>query len=679
MSIPIRSHRRAAPLSTFLYGSPYYPEHWDAAIREGDPALFRAAGWNVIRMAEFAWDVIEPEEGRFDFSLFDETIERMGAAGIQTILCTPTATPPRWLTLRYPEVLRVDDQGVPLAHGSRQHASHMSPKFREHSRRITRAMAEHYAGNPHVIGWQTDNEIHCHFSQDHSPAAQEFFVQFLRERFHNDIRALNRAWGTAFWAQTYSVFEEIPTPKPGRPTHLNPAHVLDYRRALAHGAACFQHDQVEILRAVDPRWWVTHNGCFELIDYAGEFGLDLDFLSYDSYPLFDFNPETRPASQAFNMDYSRAFSGNLLILEQQAGPGGQGDYFLDQPEPGDMRRMAYVNIARGADGMLFFRERTCRFGAEEYWCGIIDHDNVPRRRYREAAQLGEELSRIGSQVLGTSVEVNVGVAGADFAAQWGHDPITLGLPNPRKVAETVHTFFYKRGNAVGCVHPADELTGLSIYFVPHFAVFDPAWIPGWENWVREGGVLVIGARTATKDLNNNVVAETSPGALRPLVGATVEEYGKQNRPEIRPLTLVTNKGDEALSTWWYEVLQPDAGTEVVATWKSRHLAGSPAATLRRVGRGAVIYVGTYFTQPVLAALEPVLAGIGALPTPTLKVPGVETVVRAGEGRRLRFVINHNEHAVEVPLPKTGEELITGERVDSHVSLDAGAVAIIREE
>jgi beta-galactosidase len=354
MSFPVRSHRQTTRLTEFLYGSPYYPEHWDEAIRAGDPALLRAAGWNVIRMAEFAWDVIEPREGVFDFTLFDETIERMAAAGIRTILCTPTATPPRWLTLNYPEVLRVDECGVPLSHGSRQHASHLSPVFREHSRRITRVMAEHYAGNPHVIGWQTDNEMHCHFSEDHSPAAQVFFAEFLRAKFGGDIGALNRAWGTAFWAQTYAAFEDVPTPKPERPTKLNPTHVLDYRRALAHGAALFQRDQVEILRSVNARWWVTHNGCFRLIDYAGAFSADLDFLGYDSYPFFDYDPETRRFGQAFNMDYVRAFSGNLLILEQQSGPGGQGDYFHDNPEPGEMRRMAYMNLARGADGLLFF-------------------------------------------------------------------------------------------------------------------------------------------------------------------------------------------------------------------------------------------------------------------------------------------------------------------------------------
>ena len=138
MSAAPISRLRPTPLREFLFGSAYYPEHWDAATRNADPDLLRAAGWNVVRMGEFAWDVIEPEAGNFDFSLFDETIARMAAAGIRTILCTPTATPPRWLTAAHPEILRVDADGRPMQHGSRQHASHFSPLFRAHSRRRLR-------------------------------------------------------------------------------------------------------------------------------------------------------------------------------------------------------------------------------------------------------------------------------------------------------------------------------------------------------------------------------------------------------------------------------------------------------------------------------------------------------------------------------------------------------------
>ncbi len=189
------SHNSPSNLKKFYFGTPYYPEHWDAETREEDAERMANADFNAVRMAEFAWDVMEPREGEFDFALFDETIARMGEKEISTILCTPTATPPRWLTYAHPDVLRVNADGVAMQHGSRQHACPSSPVFRAYSRTITQAMADHYAENLHVIGWQTDNELNCHFSECHCENCQVEFREFLREKFDDDIDALNAAWG----------------------------------------------------------------------------------------------------------------------------------------------------------------------------------------------------------------------------------------------------------------------------------------------------------------------------------------------------------------------------------------------------------------------------------------------------------------------------------------------------
>ncbi|MBC2605040.1 beta-galactosidase [Pelagicoccus albus] len=669
------SHLRHTNLNTFYYGSPYYPEHWDEEVRVKDPELLAAAGWNVIRMAEFAWDRIEPKYGEFDFSLFDETIERFGEVGIKTILCTPTATPPIWLTEAHPEILRVDDKGIKMEHGSRQHASHFSPVFREHSRRITAAMAKHYADNPNVVGWQTDNEFHCHFSEDHSASAQRAWHEFLSERFEGDIQKLNTTWGTAFWAQTYTRFEQVPTPKRMRPTYSNPAQELDYRRFLDWGVTRFQKEQVDILREANPLWFVTHNGCFYNIDFRGQFTKDLDFLGFDMYPHFFYDPDERPARAAYWLDMVRSFSGNFLVLEHQSGPGGQGGYFHDNPEPGEMRKMAWMAIAHGADGMLLFRERCCRFGAEEYWCGVLDHDNVPRRRYREAAILGKEIAELGPQLLGTSVHQNIGIACCDFIAENGHDAMTLGLPDPRDMGKLVHQAFYERGYDVGVVHPEDDLSGLDVLLVAHLSLFDPLWCERLSTFVEKGGTLVIGARTASKDRNNNVVPDTLPGVLRSLAGVTVEEYGRQNMPEKRPLEL--SLGNESwVSDLWYEALSPDEGTDVVGTWQSRHLAGQAAVTCRSVGKGKVYYVGTYFTDTTMPRIVNYLAEVGDLPDVLTDPKGVERIKRYNGTQEFCFLINHREEAVSVEVP-SGESLLGHTLEENTILLGAYDVAIVR--
>lgn len=642
-----------------------------------DAARMRDCGFSLVRMGEFAWHLFEPEAGRFCFDWMDEAIARLAAAGIRTLLCTPTATPPRWLTAAHPEVLRVAADGQPLRHGSRQHASHFSSVFRAHSRRITAALAAHYAGNPHVAGWQTDNEFHCHFAEDHHPEAQTAFRDFLRERYANDLQALNRAWGGDFWAQAYTDFDQIETPIAHRPTHLNPSQVLDYQRFLSWGVARFQREQVEILRAAQPAWWVTHNGCFASIDYRGEFTRDLDFLSYDSYPFFDPQPANRRFSHAFNLDWVRAYSGNFMIPEQQAGPGGQTDYLHETPEPGEMRRMALTSIAHGADGLLFFRWRSCRFGAEEYWCGLIDHDNVPRGRLQEAARLGAELQRLGPALAGSTVRIDVAVAGGDFDSQAAHQALHHGLPGPRQAAETVHGALQARQAAVGIVHPSDSLQGIGVYWVPHLPLFLPAWVPGIAAWVQEGGTLIVGPRCATKDLNNHVIAGTPPGCLRTLTGTQVEAFTRLNRPELRPLELRLH-GETLSAVLWAEALIPDADTEVLAVWETRAWQGKAAITRRAVGRGQVIHVGTWLTAELTRRLADLLDRGGRMPPAYALPEGLEAVERLQpDGTRLRFVINHTDTAVNLPLSGPCTDVLSGETLADGSPLPPNGVRVLR--
>lgn len=677
MSLPARpSHKHPSSLREFPYGAPYYPEHWDEATRALDPERMAAAGFNMVRMAEFAWDRMEPEEGRFDFALFDETIERLGRVGIRTMLCTPTATPPAWLTLAHPDILRVDALNRPLCHGSRRHVCFTSPTFRRYSCAITRAMANHFRHNPNVTSWQTDNEFHCHVAECHCTSCTHDFQKFLQRKFGNDIARLNAAWGTAFWSQSYRSFEEIPTPRPERPTVLNPAHQLDYFRFLSDAVTVFQHDQVEILRATNPDWWITHNGLFNHIDYAGDFTRDLDVLGYDSYPMFTLDPAVRLRKQPASLDRARAWSGNFIIPEHQSGPGGQTAYLLDTPEPGEVRRMTYTALGRGADGMLYFRWRTCRFGAEEYWVGILDHDNVPRRRYREIAQIGAEMKRVGPALLGTHVHIEAAVAAGDVDAHHADIPLHFGLPTPLSMVEPTHEALYTRGYAVGCAHPSDDLDDLQLYVIPHWTLFNPAWVPNLERFVQRGGVLVIGARTATRNLDNNVVPETLPGCLRALSGATVDEYGRQNAPEKRRLTLTLGKRAVA-TTWWYEALAPDRGTQVLARWKGRHLTGQPAITTRRVGKGTVVYVGTYLTAPVVEALMPTLTRLAGLRPALPGAPaGVEVSRRTDGKRTLWFLVNTNERRISIAKPPRGTDLVTGRAVKAPLALPPWGVAVV---
>ncbi|WP_428377458.1 beta-galactosidase [Lichenicoccus sp.] len=678
---------RPMPLDTFLLGVPHYPEHVDRSFLERDADRIADAGFNVVRMGEFAWNLFEPALGQFDFGLFDEAIAVFGSRGVRTLMCTPTATPPRWLTASEPDLLRVTAAGTTHRHGSRQHADTTNQHFREHSRRITGAMAQHYRANPDIIGWQTDNELNTSYSESFSPSATAGFRSFLRDRYAR-IERLNLAWGGRFWAQDYDDFEQVELPYPMTPVASNPTQVLDYHRYLAHATAMFQRDQVEILRSVNPDWFITHNiGVIRDIDMRGDFARDLDFLGYDIYPFLKDERlrEGHAFLQALHIDLVRGAAGNMLVPEQQSGFGSQPGFATVVPEPGEMRRMAYSSIARGADGVMFFRWRPAHFGAEIYWMGILDHDDQCRRRYAEASRFAHEVGRMASAVLGTSVSLDVGIAGPDFEQEEAIKAYSLGLPTPQDAAIPLHRYCYERGISCGFVHPEDAIGRLKLYFVPHWVMWEPRWTPLLARFVEDGGTLVVGARTGAHTPDNHMIADTPPGELRALCGTAVVEFGPLPPPDAPALQsdidtpahaagrpaessrrrhAITIGHEQVPAGWWYEELAPDDGTEILGRWNSRFLAGTPAITRRRNGRGTVVYAGTLLTPELTAALfAPLFEAAGVEPLLADLPPGVEVTCRERDGSRLLFILNTRAGPVALASVPAGTDLVTGRVLD----------------
>lgn len=696
---------RPTNLETFLYGSPHYPEHIEEAAWERDAQRMREAGFNVVRMGEFAWHLFEPRENHFEFGLFDRAIEVLAKHGIKTIMCTPTATPPRWLTMHYPEVLRVDGNGRLASHGSRQHADTSNPVYRQHSQRITTAMAVHYQDNPNVVGWQTDNELNTSESRSYAPATRREFQKFLEDKY-GAIEALNHAWGGNFWATAYDNFDQVVLPFDRAPCFLGPSHVQDYHRFLAFATARFQHDQVQILRAANPDWFIFHNlGALADIDFRGQFSEDLDFAGYDIYPfLYDEIQRNGGAAyaQALHLDICRGFSGNFIVPEQQSGFGAQPVFSTLAPEPGEMRRMAYSSIAHGADGVMFFRWRPAHFGAEIYWMGIIDHDDVPRRRFAEAKQIGEEVKKLSSDVLGTAVRMDVGIAGADFDNQEAHRAYPIGLPSPEDEAILLHRYCYERGIACGFIHPEDDLSKIKLFYVPHWVIWNDKWTDRIRAFAENGGTVVLSARTGSRDENNHIIKQAAPGvSLSALTGIKVQEFGR-----LAPLEesgLFANgglRGDivrkqfpaesaarhykfkignhEVTAAHMYELLELNDGTEARGVWSNRFADGTPAISVRKVGKGRLLYSGTYLTDALVdtliadefekAGIEPILKD---------KPSGIEVTIREADDRKLMFVLNTAHEVQTVRNLPAGTALVGPKLVDGTVELPAFGCLVLK--
>ncbi len=655
------------------FGADYYPEHWPQERWARDAELMQQAGFNVVRMAEFAWTRMEPEPGRFDFAWLDSAIELLAEHGMDTVLGTPTAAPPAWLMTSHPECFLVEADGSALTYGHRRNTCPTVPAYREATARIVNAMATHYANNPHVIGWQIDNEFgdrcYCH-------ACQEAFQQWRRERYRS-LETLNAAWGTDFWSHIYTAWPQIPLPWSQARTH-NPGLALDYRRFMSDTYVDYQRLQIDILREANPDTFITHNLMgirYPNLDYF-DMTRDLDFVSWDNYPRFRGQPDL--AARALAHDTMRGLKhAPFWVMEAQSGPAGQL-ICTATPRPAEIPYWAWQAIAHGADGIVFFRWRTCRFGAEEYWHGILDHHGIPGRRYQEVATMGRALSRFGNRIDSSKFRTKVALLlsyDSRFALQ--------GQPvNPHLDYVGVFTSYYRalwrRNIAVDIVGPDDDLGAYDLVIAPTLYVLDDQTGDALTRFVDHGGTLVTTCRSGVMDEHNGVVNQPLPGLLADVCGATVEEYDSLD-PDATvgvggsgPLAGVVGTGSV-----WVDVLALD-GAQALAHYTTDYYAGRAAVTLQRSGQGCAVYVGTVPDQGLADRLVAWLCTELDLQSGLDDVPaGVEVTVRETDSGTLTFLLNAAHGSRVVTLEGAAHELISGQDVSGELELAPRGVAILQ--
>ncbi len=348
------------------FGADYYPEHWPEQRWETDARLMRAAGFNVVRMAEFAWAKLEPEEGTYDFDWLDKAISLLGRHGIQTVLGTPTAIPPDWLVARHPDIMPVDERGLTRREGTRRHYRYGSKAYQDFCARIVRVMAAHYSDNLDVIGWQIDNEWGCHSTTyDYSEESRLQFQAWLRLKYES-LHELNRRWGTVFWSQTFHTWDAIPLPWYAPADH-NPSLMLDFQRWSSDTVADFQRMQIEILRRANPDWFITHNfmGAFDEVDGAA-LSRDLDFASWDNYPLTTWGG-SKVESESRRIcprHYARVQKPQLLGDGAACRPDRSGNPVSHAaPRPDSVSRLASYRAWGGRAGIFPLANVSLRSGA----------------------------------------------------------------------------------------------------------------------------------------------------------------------------------------------------------------------------------------------------------------------------------------------------------------------------
>ncbi len=643
--------------------------------------MMQEAGFNVVRLAEFAWIFMEPEEGRFEFGWLDEALGILAAHGISAILCTPTAAMPAWVPRKYPEVMALQKDGTRLTWGVRKNNCFTSGTYRLLSERITRAMAEHFADTPNVIGWQTDNEFGHPFC--YCPTCRADFQDWLRRKY-GSLEELNRAWGTHFWGHRVTRWDEIVIPD--NPEGHNPSACLDWQRYFSWLNVRFQRDQVRLLRAVCPRHFVTHNfmGLFPELNYY-DLAEDLDFVSWDNYPVWG-KPEVPYAASAA-ADLMRGLKRrNFWIMEQTAGPGGWG-VFGRNPRPGELRKVAYQQLAHGAEGNLWFRWRTCTAGREQYWHGLLGHDGRGLRRYQEAAQTAQEYHRLAPELEGTTVEPQVAII-YDYDSLWALR-IQPGFAGNSYTAamQRYYNALFRAGVNVDLVRPTEDLRRYRLVLAPELHVLPDQVARRLIAYVEAGGVLLADCRTGVKDDTGLCHARTLPGLLSEMLGITIEDYeavpeGVEFRLDWRPAEegqagSLPHAANQFTATQYVDWVTPQ-GAEVLAGYDEWYLRPFAAVTRHRFCGGTAYYVGTVVREPefydALIALLLESAGVKPLVQPP---PGVEVSIRSGHGKRLLFLVNHTESAQTVKVPAGGTDLLTGEQTGETLTLPVYGVAVIK--
>ena len=626
----------------FHFGVDYYPEHWPEERWEEDANLMAEANFNVVRLAEFAWSKMEPEEGKYNFEWLNRIISIMDSLGIKVVLGTPTASPPPWLMSKGKDLFLVEADGHRLTYGNRRGYCPNNPIYHQYSRNIVKQMADRYKDNSAVIGWQIDNEFG---SRCYCDICKNAFHQWLATRYKS-LGVLNEKWGTIFWSHHYNDWVEIPVPvNTGKSP--NPSLGLDYFRFMTDSYLSYQLMQINILREECPDHFITHNLMgfkYDQLDYF-EMTKDLDFVSWDIYWRTQWNMEneTDPSWAALGHDTIRGLKhNNFWVMEQQSGAGGW-EVVSVAPKPGELRLWAYQSIAHGADGIVFFRWRTSRFGTEQYWHGVLDHHGKPGRRYYEIKKMGVEIKEIGDQIQGTKVKPDVAMVlsyDSRFAFQ-------IQANNPRFDYPThfhdIYRALFDHNVQVDVVTPTSDLMNYKIVVAPALHVLPARVAENLKQFVSEGGLLVITPRSGVKDEFNAVVNQVLPGLLAELCGVEVEEYVSMPIDMDGEIKFSAS-GFTSLpfkTTVWCDVLKPN-GAQVIAHYQQGYLKGKPAITLNQYGKGKVLYIGTMGETSFYGAVVAWLLSVAGV-KPSLTSPkGIEVGERWQGGQRLLFLLNHSD-------------------------------------
>lgn len=499
-------------------GTCYYPEHWSTELWAEDAERMVEAGLTWVRIGEFAWSRLEPTPGDLRFEWLDQAIEVLGKAGLKVVLGTPTATPPRWMIDKHPDMVAVDVEGRPRKFGSRRHYCFSHQGYREECARIVGLLAERYGKNPRVGAWQTDNEYGCHDTTiSYSDAARDAFRVWCADRYET-IEALNEAWGNIFWSMEYNSFDQIDLPNL-TVTEPNPAHSLAFRRFSSDQVVSFNRLQSDLIKAHSDAP-TSHNYMGRITDFDHyKVGDDLDIATWDSYPMGfledrvgadaahqkAYARQGDPDFQAFHHDLYRAVGkGRWWVMEQQPGPVNWAPY-NPAPLPGMVRLWSWEAFAHGAEAVCYFRWRQAPMAQEQMHAGLLRPDSKDAQAMQECKQVRDEIVA-APDVLPAQARVAM-IFDYDADAAWAVQPHGAGLSYFGLVFDTYKSL-RQMGLSVDILRPETrDFAGYDVVLAPGLMHMDAGLK---QALIRAKSHVVLGPRSAARDRDMNIPVPLPP-------------------------------------------------------------------------------------------------------------------------------------------------------------------------
>jgi beta-galactosidase len=645
------------------HGACYYPELWPEADIERDIAGIKAAGLTVVRMGDFAWSHLEPEDGKISLALFVKVMDRLHAAGIGVVFCTPTASAPIWLTHGHPERCFVDAEGRVMSHGARQHVSYEHPDVRAACFRIVDAIGRALGNHPALVAWQIDNEFKCHVGEDFSPAAVAHWHRWLEKRY-DTIERLNEAWGTDIWATRYQRFDQVPAPV--RTPFLHSASLSTaYRMFCRESIADFMDEQSAILRKYS-KLPITHNFAPAFSVNLERMTADLDFVSFDDYPS-----SASWDTIVFDNDLFRAAKPGRAhwFMETSVGYNGWlGNHETAHP-PGFLAAEAVASYGLGAAAFCYWLWRQQRTGAELPHSAIMSAWSQPSVGYTSVQAVGAARRQL-EPLLAASKP-----APAEVALTWSDlgramlQTEALGANRTHEVDYNKTLTFWHRLLVDAGLHrdvrfEGASLEGLKFLITPAMPYASPDFLARVERFVRAGGIWLCAPVTGTRGAEHTLPTDAGLGAIEKLAGIeTVFSF---------PITGTGATGEAfdcpAPLAGWCSALRPASpDTKVVGTLHSELAPGLALLTERKLGKGAVVVLGTLPEGAYgRTLLEKIIAHYAQQAGVSLRAgatPGTIVCPRTGpKGKALWIVVNLDGKGGEVNLPRAANDALTGSQL-----------------